>query len=152
MSLQPRPGYSEEGITVDQRYMEHTIQIAQQFESVFGEKNGTGRVRPVALWQQTTELTFFNTLAWAEQHFGSPVRDVLYGIGEAPYYTASDTSTVDATFATMWTGSDATRRDLIGWQAVAAFSTGSRKSRQGMSPALARCSAEPAPTSSAISA
>ena len=112
---------SIEGITADQRYMERTIQIGQQFESVFGEKNGTGRVRPVALWQQTTELTFFNTLAWAEQHFGSPVRDVLYGIGEAPYYTASDTSTVDATFATMWTGSDATRRDLIGWQAVAAF-------------------------------
>ena len=112
---------NEEGISVDQRYMEHTIQIAQEFESVFGEKNGTGRVRPVALWQTTTELTFFNTLAWAEQRFSFPVKNVLYGIGEAPYYGASDTSTVDATFATMWTGSDATRRDLIGWQAVAAF-------------------------------
>ena len=110
-----------EGETVDERYMEHTFQIGQIFESAFGEKNGTGRVRPVALWQTTTELTFFNTLAWAEQHLSVKAKDVLYGTGEAPYYGASDTSTVDATFATMWTGSDATRRDLIGWQAVATF-------------------------------
>ncbi|WP_446742034.1 fibronectin type III domain-containing protein [Silvibacterium acidisoli] len=112
---------SQEGITVDQRYIERTIQIGQIFEQVFGESSCTGRVRPVALWQYTTELTFFNSLGWAEQKFGFPVKTVLYGIGEAPYYDAADTSSVDATFATMWTGSDAVRRDFIGWQAVAAY-------------------------------
>jgi fibronectin type 3 domain-containing protein len=110
-----------EGITVDERYMERTFQIAHIFESVFGATNGTGRVRPVALWQQETELTFFNTIGWEEQQSGLLAKNVLYGIGEAPYYSASDTSTVGATFATMWTGSDATRRALIGWQAVATY-------------------------------
>jgi hypothetical protein len=112
---------NSEGITVDERYIEHTFQIAQIFESVFGEKNGTGRVRPVTLWQQSTEMTFFNAIGWEEQHSGLLAKNVLYGIGEAPYYTASDTSTVDATFATMWTGSDNTRRDLIGWQSIAVY-------------------------------
>jgi fibronectin type 3 domain-containing protein len=110
-----------EGITVDQRYMERTFQIAHIFESVFGETNGTGRVRPVALWQQETELTFFNTIGWEEQQSGQLAKDVLYGTGEAPYYSASDTSTLNATFATMWTGSDNTRRPIIGWQAVATY-------------------------------
>jgi fibronectin type 3 domain-containing protein len=110
-----------EGITVDQRYMERTFQIAHIFESVFGATNGIGRVRPVAVWQQETELTFFNAIGWAEQQSGQLAKNVLYGTGEAPYYTASDTSTVDATFATMWTGSDNTRRALIGWQAVATY-------------------------------
>ncbi len=110
-----------EGITVDQRYMERTFQIAHIFESVFGASNGTGRVRPVALWQQETELTFFNAIGWEEQQSGQLAKNVLYGVGEAPYYSASDTSTVDATFATMWTGSDDTRRALIGWQAVATY-------------------------------
>jgi fibronectin type 3 domain-containing protein len=111
----------EEGITVDERYIERTIQIGQIFQQAFGESSCTGRVRPVALWQYMTELTFFNSLGWAEQKFGFPVKNVLYGIGEAPYYNAADISSVDATFASMWTGSDATRRDFIGWQAVAAF-------------------------------
>jgi fibronectin type 3 domain-containing protein len=110
-----------EGITVDQRYMERTFQIAHIFESVFGATNGTGRVRPVALWQPETELTFFNTIGWEEQQSGLLAKNVLYGVGEAPYYSASDTSTVDATFDTMWTGSDDTRRALIGWQAVATY-------------------------------
>ena len=110
-----------EGITVDQRYMERTFQIARIFASTFGETNGMKRVRPVALWQTTQELTFFNALAWAEQHLGMKAADVLYGVGQASYYNASDISSVDATFATMRTGSDSVRRDLIGWQAVAAF-------------------------------
>jgi len=45
----------------------------------------------------------------------------LWRIGQGGYYDASDTSTVDATFATMWTGSDSLRRDLLGWQTVAVF-------------------------------
>ncbi len=110
-----------EGITVDQRYMERTFQIARIFESTFGETNGMKRVRPVALWQTTQELTLFNATAWAEQHLGMKAADVLYGLGQASYYNASDISTVDATFATMRTGSDSVRRDLIGWQAAAAF-------------------------------
>jgi fibronectin type 3 domain-containing protein len=110
-----------EGITVDQRYIQRIFQIAHIFESVFGATNGIGRVRPVALWQQETELTFFNSIGWEEQQSGLLAKNVLYGVGEAPYYSASDTSTVDATFATMWTGSDATRRALIGWQAVATY-------------------------------
>jgi fibronectin type 3 domain-containing protein len=73
------------------------------------------------LWQQETELTFFNTIGWEEQQSGQLAKNVLYGTGEAPYYGASDTSTVDATFATMWTGSDVTRRAMIGWQAVATY-------------------------------
>ena len=112
---------NSEGITVDQRYMERTFQIARIFESVFNEANGTKRIRPVALWQYTQELTFFNTLAWAEQRFGVQAATLLYGIGQGGYYDASDTSTVDATFATMWTGSDSLRRDLLGWQTVAVF-------------------------------
>jgi fibronectin type 3 domain-containing protein len=112
---------NSEGISVDERYMERTFQIARIFESVFGVANGAGRVRPVALWQQETELTFFNAIGWEEQQSGQLARNVLYGIGEAPYYLASDTSTADATFATMWTGSDNTRRALIGWQAVATY-------------------------------
>jgi fibronectin type 3 domain-containing protein len=110
-----------EGISADQRYMEHVFQIAQIFQNNFGETSPNGRVRTVALWQYTQELTFFNDLAWAEQRLGVPAKSVLYGIGQASYYNASDTSTVDATFATMWTGSDATRRDSIGWASVAAF-------------------------------
>jgi len=112
---------NSEGITVDERYIQHIFQIAQIFESVFGETTGTNRVRPVALWQQTTEMTFFNAIGWEEQQTGLLAKNVLYGIGEAPYYIASDTSTVNATFATMWTGSDSTRRDLIGWQAIATY-------------------------------
>ncbi len=111
----------DEGITNDERYVQRTIQIAQLFQGVFGPTSLNSVIRPVALWQYTTELTFFNTLAWAEQAFGAPVKTFLWGIGEAPYYNATDVSSVDNIFNTLWTGSDATRLDFIGWQAIATY-------------------------------
>ncbi len=108
------------GITDDEQYIQRTIQIAQLFQNVFGPASLNTVIRPVALWQYTTELGFFNTLAWAEQQFG-PVKGLLWGIGEAPYYNPTDVSSVDNIFNTLWTGSDATRLDFIGWQAIATY-------------------------------
>ena len=108
------------GITNDEEYIQRTIQIAQLFQNVFGPTSLNTVIRPVALWQYTTELGFFNTLAWAEQQFG-PVKNLLWGIGEAPYYDPTDVSSVANIFNTLWTGSDATRLDFIGWQAVATY-------------------------------
>ena len=110
-----------EGISNDQHYVERTIQMGQMFAGIFGTGSLNTTVRPVALWQYTQELTFYGTLGWAEQRFGQPVKNLLWGIGEAPYYNPTDTSTVDNIFNTLWTGSDSVRRDFIGWQAVASF-------------------------------
>ncbi len=108
------------GITDDEQYIKRTIQIAQLFQAVFGPTSLNTVIRPVALWQYTTELGFYNTLAWAEQNFG-PVKNLLWGIGEAPYYDPTDVSSVENIFNTLWTGSDATRLDFIGWQAIATY-------------------------------
>ena len=110
-----------DGLTNDEQYMQRTIQIAQLFQNVFGASSLNTTIRPVALWQYTTELTFFSTLAWAEKTFGVPVKTLLWGVGEAPYYNPTDVSSVANIFNTMWTGSDATRLDFIGWQAVATY-------------------------------
>ena len=111
----------DEGITNDERYVERTIQIAQDFENVFGPGSLNTVIRPVALWQYTTEAMFHNTLAWAEQRFAAPVKTFLWGVGEAAYYNPTDTSTVANIFNTLWTGSDTTRVDFVGWQAVASY-------------------------------
>jgi fibronectin type 3 domain-containing protein len=110
-----------EGITEDQRYLERTFQIADIFRTAWGNNSLNNRVRVVALWQYTTELTIQASLRWAEQHFQRRANQVLWGIGEAPYYNPTDTSSVDNIIDTLWTGSDATRTDFIGWQAVASY-------------------------------
>jgi fibronectin type 3 domain-containing protein len=110
-----------DGLTDDEQYLQRTYQIAQLFEGVFGSGSLNNTVRPVALWQYTTEMGFFNTLAWGEANLGAPVKTWLWGVGEAPYYNPTDISSVNNIFNTMWTGSDSTRVDFIGWQAVATY-------------------------------
>jgi fibronectin type 3 domain-containing protein len=110
-----------DGLTNDEQYLQRTLQIAQLFQNVFGPGSLNTTVRPVALWQYTTELAFYNTLAWGESYLGAPIKTVLWGVGEAPYYDPTDVSSVDNIFNTLWTGSDATRLDFIGWQAVATY-------------------------------
>jgi hypothetical protein len=112
---------SQEGITEPERYLERTVQIAKIFQGVWGANSLNHEVRPVALWQFTTELTMQAALRWSERHFQQPVNQLLWGIGEAPYYNPTDTSSVDNILDTLVTGSDATRTDFIGWQAVASF-------------------------------
>lgn len=111
----------QEGISQIQRYVERTIQIAKIFRNEFGSGSLNQRVRAVALWQYTTELTMQAALRWAETRFQQKVRDLLWGIGEAPYYDPTDVSTVNNILDTLWTGSDKVRTDFIGWQAVATF-------------------------------
>jgi fibronectin type 3 domain-containing protein len=112
---------TREGVSQPQRYVERTLQLARIFRGVWGKDALNHQVRVVALWQQSTAPTMQAALRWAEQRFGEPMRQLLWGIGEAPYYGPSDTSSVDAIFDTLWTGSDLVRSELIGWQAAAAF-------------------------------
>jgi len=95
--------------------------VAKIFRNEWGSGSLNQRVRAVALWQYTTQLTMQAALRWAETRFQQKVRDVLWGIGEAPYYDPTDVSTVDNIIDTLWTGSDKVRTDFIGWQAVATF-------------------------------
>ena len=111
----------QEGISEPERYVEHSIQIAQIFRRVWGPNSLNQRVKVVDLWQYTTALTMQEALSWAETHFDQPVKNFLWGIGEAPYYNPTDTSSVGNILDTLWTGSDQARRDFIGWQAVAAY-------------------------------
>jgi fibronectin type 3 domain-containing protein len=111
----------EAGINEQQEYVAHTIANAKIFQSVFNQSGATGRVRPVVLWQYTTQLQIFDALAWWEQTNNDKVSKYIYGIGEAPYYSPDDYSSVDAIFNSMYNNSDRTRRDFIGWQAVAAY-------------------------------
>jgi hypothetical protein len=110
-----------QGLSQPQRYLERTMQLARIFRGVWGKEALNQQVRVVALWQQSTALTMQAALRWAEQRSGEPICRLLWGIGEAPYYEPSDISSVDAILDTLWTGSDALRTELIGWQAVASF-------------------------------
>ncbi len=109
------------GLTEPQQYVKRSIEIARIFENVFGPGTFKHRIRPVVVWQYTTEMDIFEALQWWERQSGERVSSYLYGIGQAGYYDPTDTSTVDNIFSTLWLGSDSVRRNFIGWQAVATY-------------------------------
>ncbi len=125
-------GTTDPGTWSFRRYGERIYQISGLFKQVFGAAAINTTIRPVFLWQYDTEYQPSNggpgfwgpsvesVLRWMNKSFGSP-KSYLYGIGEAPYYGANDTSSVNSIFNTMWTNSDQNRPRYIAWQALAAF-------------------------------
>jgi fibronectin type 3 domain-containing protein len=126
---------------LQEQYVMRQIQIAKIFEGVWGENSLNNQIRMVAQWQYTTETQFQRVLEWAENKFKQPPSKYLYGIGEAAYYNPSysinvplpnsqgqtytlgypNADSVNNLFNYMWTGSDLTRQDFIGWKAVATY-------------------------------
>jgi fibronectin type 3 domain-containing protein len=120
-------GSTDSATWAARNYAERTYEASNIFKNVYGASAINTTIRPVLDWQYDTEYASGpfgpgtdTVLEWLSATHGAP-NQYLYGIGEAPYYDASDTSSVDAVINSLYTNSDANRARYIAWQALASY-------------------------------
>jgi hypothetical protein len=99
-------------------YARRTFEISKIFQSEFGPNCLGTRIRPVLDWQTYTSDNVRTVLTWAKTNIGEP-KQYIWGLGDAPYYNPTDTSSVDAIFATQKIDADSYKADTIAFATLA---------------------------------
>ena len=81
-------------------YLQRTMQITNDFRSVYGADPTFSAIRPVLGWQENDPSYYSSTFQWFEKTYGAPDQ-YFYGMGDAIYNLPTDYSTVDHLFASL---------------------------------------------------
>ena len=96
-------GVTDSKVWAQRYYLERTMEITNDFRSVFGADPTYTKVRPVLGWQEENDYYYSSTLPWFEEHHGEP-RNFFYGMGNANYGGGPDLTSVDSYFTSAYTG------------------------------------------------
>jgi len=111
-------GATNPAVWSQRRHTQRTVEAGKVFSRVFGNGSFGTRIRPVLTWNIGSLPSYLDMLAWVGRIYG-PVKDSLYGLAGAPYFspgTISSTASVSALLEAMARDSDnsvRSRRDLI---------------------------------------
>ncbi|WP_435009937.1 hypothetical protein P12x_001155 [Tundrisphaera lichenicola] len=78
------------------RYLERTMEIGNIFRAAYGGDADYQTVRPVLGWQPYNWQFYTKMFPWFQATYGAPSKS-FYGMGNAIYWKATDTSSVDST-------------------------------------------------------
>ncbi len=104
----------------NRRYLKRTMEITQIFRSVFGADPGYAKLRPILGWQENNWSYYPQNLPWFAKTYG-PIKNFIYGLGNANYWNATDYSSVDAVINSLAAAEPAAIATTVDFTTLAAY-------------------------------